>query len=137
MRLHETHNTCDCLCSSSSYFPVSCIRNIDASDIRDFKSCHNVKSPVCCDFLIQSKNGFDHFKEQLKRLFSVVLRKKLFVILCSAVRKLYKLSNLLLLITTYSCVYSIYLFCLSIYSSKLLVVGVSYQRVPCLAEGYS
>ena len=43
-------------------------------------------------------------------------RKKLFVILCSAVRKLNKLSILSLLITNYSSVYSIYLFYLSNYT---------------------
>ena len=97
-----------------------------------------MKSHVCCDFLIPSENvRFGHFKEQIKRQARVILRKKLFVILCSAVRKLNKLSILSLLITNYSSVYSIYLFHLSIYLTLPLVVGVSFQREPCLAEGYS
>ena len=52
-------------------------------------------------------------------------------------RKLNKLSILLSLITNYSSVYSIYLFYLSIYLTILVVVGVPYQRVSYLAEGYS
>ena len=65
------------------------------------------------------------------------LKKKLLVILCSAVWKLNKLSILSLLITNHSSVYSIYLFYLSIYLTVLLVAQVSYQRVHFLAEGYS
>ena len=120
----------NCLCSSSCD-SARRFRNIGASHIRDFGSCHNVKS------LIPSENGFGHFKEQLKRQARVVVRKKLLVILCSAVRKLNKPSILSLLITNYSSIYSICLLYLSIYLTILLVVGVSYQRLPCLAEGYS
>ena len=83
-----------------------------------------------------SENGFCHLKDQLKHQARVVPRNRLFVILFSAVRKLQKLS--ILLITNYSSVYlSIYLFYQSIYLIILLEVGVSYQRVPCLPENYS
>ena len=46
---------------------------------------------VCCYLLISSENGFGHFKEELKCQARVALRKKQFVILCSAVRNLNKL----------------------------------------------
>ena len=128
---------CNCLCSSSCCFSTSRVRNIGASHIQDFGSCHNLKSHVCCDFLIPSENGFGCFKEQLKHQARVIFRKKLFVMMCGAVRKLSKLLILSLLITNYSSVYSIYLFYLSIYLTILLVIGVTYQRVSCLAEGYS
>ena len=84
---------CNCLCSfsSSSCFSASRVRNIRASHIRDFGPCHYLKSHVCYDFLIPSEKGFGYFKEQLKRQARVVFRKKLFVILFSAVRKLNKL----------------------------------------------
>ena len=42
------------------------------------------------NFLISSENGFSHFKEQLKHQTRLAHRKKLFVILCSAVQKLQK-----------------------------------------------
>ena len=79
---------CNCLCSSSSCDSASPVRNIGASHIWDFGPCHNVKSHVCYDFLIPSENGFCHFIEKLKRQARVVLRKKLFVISCSAVEYL-------------------------------------------------
>ena len=134
----ERITLCNCLCSfSSSCFSASRVRNIGASHILEFRPCHNLKSHVCWDFLTPSWNGFGHFKEELKHQARVILEKKLFVILCCGVRKLKELSILLLLITNYSSVYSIYLIFLSICLTILLVVGVSYQRVPCLAEGYS
>ena len=66
------------------------------------------------DGFLESENGFGHFKELIKPQARVVIRKKLFVILCSAVRKLSKLSILLILITNYSSVYSICFFYLFI-----------------------
>ena len=59
----------------------------------DFGHCYDMNSRVCCEFLIPSENGFGHFKEQRKRQARFVLRKTLFVILCTAVRKLNKLIN--------------------------------------------
>ena len=88
------------------------------------------------NLLIRSENGLGHFKEQFRCQARKILRKKLFLILCSAVQKLYKLLILSLLITYYSSVYLfIFLFYLSVYLTILQVVGVSYQRVPRLAEG--
>ena len=73
---------CNCLCSSSSRFSASRIRNIGASHTRDFRSCHSVKSHVTTRLIRPSENGFGHLKKKLKRQARVVLRKKLFVILC-------------------------------------------------------
>ena len=117
----------------SLFFCQPC--NIRPSHIWHYRPFHNLKSYVFCDFLIPSKNGFGHFKEQLKRQARVDLRKELLVILCSAVRKLNKLSIISLLITNYSSVYSIFLFYLSNYFTILLVVVVPYKWVPRLAEG--
>ena len=70
-------------CSSCDF--ASRVRNIRASHVWDFGPCHNVKSHVCYDLCVLSENGFGHFKEQLKRQTRFVLKKKLLVILCSAV----------------------------------------------------
>ena len=59
---------------------------------------------------LESENGFGHFKELIKPQARVVIRKKLFVILYSALQKLNKLSILSILITNYSSVYSICFF---------------------------
>ena len=109
---------CNCLCSFCSFssrFSASCIRNTGASRIRDFDHTRNVKIHLFLHkFLIRSEIGFGHIEEQLKRQARVVLRKKLCLILCSALQKLYKL--LTLLITIFLSVYlSICLFTLSIY----------------------
>ena len=72
LRLRETHNAL--LLLSSSCFSASRVRNIEASHIRDFRLCHNLKSHICCDFLIPPNNGFGNFKEQLKCQSRVVLR---------------------------------------------------------------
>ena len=126
---------CNCLCSSSC--DCQPCPEYHSQPFRDFGPCHKVKSPVCCDSLISSENGFGYFKEQHNRQAKVVLRKKLFVILCNAVRKLKKLLILPLLINNYPSLYSINLLYLSIYFTILLVAGLSYQRVPCLTEGCS
>ena len=126
---------CNCFCSSSFCDSASRVQKIGVCHVRDFGPCHNVKSHVCCGFLIPSENVFVHFKEHLKRHAKAVFRKKLFVILCSAVQKLNKLSILSLLVSNYSSVYLTCLFDLSIHLTILLVVGVSYQRVNCLTDG--
>ena len=100
-----------CVCMKGIVFcNYMCFSCFSASHIQDFGPCHDVKSQVCCNFLIPSENRFGHFKEELKRQVRVVLRKNIFAILCYAVRKWNKLSNLPLLITHHSSVYSVYLF---------------------------
>ena len=98
----------NCLCSSFYYFSANRVWNIQDYHIQDFGPCDNINSHVCRD-------GFGHFKEQLNCQARIVLRKKLFVILYSAVQKLCKFSILLLLIINHTYVYlSIYLLILSI-----------------------
>ena len=120
------------------YFSVSLVRNIRVSRIRDFGPCRNVKNIVCCYATSSSRQKTDSviLRNNSSVQPGLSLEKNPFVILHSAVRKLYKLSRLSLLIANYSFPYlSIYLFILSLYLPILLVVRVSYQRVACLDEG--
>ena len=120
----------NCLCSSSR-FCASRIGILEpaVSRISDLVIIWKV-SLLLHKFPIQSETGFGHFKEQFRLQASVVLRKKLFLIFCSAVQKLYKLSILLLLITNYLSVYlSIYLFVSFIYLfNYTLAPGAWYQK---------
>ena len=99
----------------------------------NFGHYHNVKSHVCCYTTSSRQKRILPFQRITQVSGQGCAQKKVV-----PVRKLCKLSVVPLLISNYSSVYlSMYLFILSIYLTILLVVGVSYQRVPCLAESYS
>ena len=110
---------CNCLCSSpSSRFSANRVRNVGTSHIQDFGACHNVESHVFCytSAFCRQKTDSPILKNNSKHQARDILRKNLFLILCSAVQNLRKLSILSLLITNYSSAYlSIYLFILSIF----------------------
>ena len=92
------------------------------------------------DFLTRDKLDSVISKNNSSVRFGLFLEKRCLWSCINAVQKLQKLSVLSLLITNYSSVYlSIYLFILSIYLLTYTPVGRSllYQRIPCLAEGYS
>ena len=50
---------CNCLCSSSSRFSASLVRNIGVSHIRDFGPSHNVKNHLCCYITSKSRQKMD------------------------------------------------------------------------------
>ena len=103
----------NCLCSfSSSCFSASRARNIGASHIWDLELVITWNVTVVMTFSSRQKSDAPISKKSSVRR-GLSFRKKLFVILYSAMQKLNKLSILLLLITNYSSIYSIYLFYLS------------------------
>ena len=135
LHLRETHNALQLPVFFFFLFFYQTCPQYCTNHIQEFGAFLNVKSHVCCDILIPSQKGFCILGNNSSA--RNVLRKKLLVILCSVKRKLNKLSILLLLITNYSSAYTVYLFYLSIYLTILLMVGVTYQIVFCLAESYS
>ena len=103
----------NCLCSfSSSCFSASRARNIGASHIWDLELVITWNVTVVMTSSSRQKSDAPISKKSSVRR-GLSFRKKLFVILYSAMQKLNKLSILLLLITNYSSIYSIYLFYLS------------------------
>ena len=122
----------NCLCSSSplSHFSASHVQNTGASHIQDFGSFLNMQSHVCCDTsssFCQKRGSVISKKHSSVRQELYVLRKKLFLILCSVVQKLYKIPFFSLLITNYLSVnLSVYLFISSIYSFNYTPCGSSY-----------
>ena len=112
------------------------MRNIGVSHIQDFGPCHKVKSQDCCYTTSPSRRETDSVisKNKPSIRLGLSLEKELFVILCSAMQKLYKhyrYTHLSLLITNYLSVYlSIYVFYiyLSIYLTILLVVRQSLTK---------
>ena len=95
----------------SSFFSAIRLGNISTCRILDFGPCQNLKSHIRCNGTSLSRQ-----KTDLAISKNNWLSIELFVIFCSAVRKLYKLSILSLLISNYSPAYLfIFLFISSIY----------------------
>ena len=71
----KSKTLCNCLCSSLCD-SASRVWNIGASHIEDFGPCYNVKSHVCHDFLVLSKNilgkAIDSYWFKMSCLISLV-----------------------------------------------------------------